>query len=236
MIDSHCHILWGIDDASKTRSQSIDMIRVAIADGITHIIATPHIKEPIFHNTPHTIERAYTALVQAIHEEQMNIEIVIGAENYVSKHTMYLLNEGGFLPLGKSKYMLIEFAWTINMHDDLTRYIKQIIHAGYTPIIAHPERYEWVHRDYSLIKQWRDMGCLMQLNRTSILGMDKMKLANTFATQMLVDDLVDVIASDAHASYAPRLPKLSDVYTYIKNIYGEEKANRYIIENPKKFI
>lgn len=236
MIDTHCHILWGIDDASKYRSQSIDMLRVAQADGITHVIATPHVKEPIFYNDKTIIKNAYENLLSAIKEEGINIEVFMGAENYLAHHTIHLLHKNELLPLGNTKYMLVEFSWTKNMKDDPTSYIKQVIQAGYIPVVAHPERYEWVHKDYSIIKTWRDLGCLMQVNRTSVLGLDNLLMANEYATKMLDDDLVDIIASDAHHSYSPRLPKLSDAYHYIEKKYGEQKAKLYFIDNPSKFI
>lgn len=237
MIDTHCHILWGIDDASTNARQSMDMVRVAIADGIKTIVATSHIKEPIYNNDLQTLTKALDALYREIYREHLDVEIVLGGENFVSHNTIHRLDEGKFVTYNNNgKYMLIEFAWTKNMYDHPTVYIQKILNKGYIPVIAHPERYEWVHDDYSLIKKWRDMGCLMQVNRTSVFGLDKIQAANDTAVKMLNDDLVDIIASDAHCSYAPRLPKLSDIYRFIENNYGKEKAMLYLEINPKKII
>ncbi|NBK97854.1 MAG: hypothetical protein EOM50_07515 [Erysipelotrichia bacterium] len=237
MIDTHCHILWGVDDASTNVRESMDMVRVAVADGISKIVATSHIKEPIYNNDIHTLSKALDALYVEIEREHLDIEIILGGENFVSHATMHRLEEGTFVTYNNNqKYMLIEFAWTKNMYDHPNVYLKKIIDKGYIPVIAHPERYEWVHDDYSLINRWRKMGCLMQVNRTSVFCLDKIEAANQIAKRMLDDDLVDLIASDAHRCYAPRLPKLSDVYRYIETHYGKEKAELYLVENPEKVI
>lgn len=237
MIDTHCHILWGVDDASTCARESMDMIRIAKNDGVTTICATSHIKDPVYPNDFTSLLTALDALYVEMKRENIDIEIVLGGENYVSHNTMHRLKEGKFVTYNNNgKYMLIEFAWTKNMYDHPTYYIKEIIEAGYIPVIAHPERYEWVHEDYHLLSVWKKMGCLLQVNRTSIFGYDKMKKANEIAKRMLDDDLVDVIASDAHCSYAPRLPKLSDIYRYIETNYGKDKAIRYLEETPRKII
>lgn len=236
MIDTHCHILWGVDDASTNDRESMDMLKVAAADGIKTIVATSHIKMPIYPNDIHILSAAFYALQKELIKEQMDIEIILGGENFISHHTIALLEENKFVPYNNGKYMLVEFAWTKNMFDHPTTYLQRIINYGYIPVIAHPERYEWVHEDYSLLKRWRDMGCLLQINRTSIFQLDKIAAANATALRMLKDDLVDIIASDAHRCYAPRLPKLSDVYRYIEKNYGSEKAKRYLYDNPKKII
>ncbi len=236
MIDTHCHILWGVDDASQCERQSLDMLHIAQNDGVKEIIATPHIKMGLFENTYEQLHQAYIQLLKTIQKHNIQVKVYLGAENYVSKKSMHLLKEKKFVPLVNSNYILIEFAWTKNIHDNPTLYIKQFIEAGYRPIIAHPERYEWVHEDYSLLKTWKELGCLLQVNRTSILSLDSMKKANTYAQKMLADGFVDIIASDAHHAYAPRFIKLSDVYTFVCTHYSESLAKKCLIDTPKMII
>lgn len=237
MIDTHCHILWGVDDAATKKSESLDMIRLAQADGIDTIVATSHIKYPIYPNTVATLQAALDDLQTAIEAEGIKIEVVLGAENFVNYESIGLLEQGKFVTYNNAgAYMLVEFAWTKNMKDNPTKFLQQILAKGITPVVAHPERYEWVHEDYTLIKKWRDMGCLMQINRTSVLSLDRIKQANLFAQRMLEDDLVDMIATDAHRAYAPRLVKLSDVYAYIEKNYGSERCKRYFEDVPNEVL
>lgn len=236
MIDTHCHILWGVDDASTTLEASMDMIRVAVADGISGIVATSHIKEGLFDNTPAKLEEVVDCLNKEIKKQNLPITIYYGGENYMSYYTMHKLKEGLFATYNHGKYMLCEFAWTKNGKDDPTRFIKTVIEHGFIPVIAHPERYQVVHEDYSLLHKWKQMGCLLQVNRTSIFGYDKIAKANYTANKMLEDDLIDLIASDAHRAYAPRYPKLSDAYKYIEKRFGKAKADLYFVENPKKLL
>ncbi|MDF9823707.1 protein-tyrosine phosphatase [Breznakia sp. PF5-3] len=237
MIDTHCHILWGVDDASAIRSHSLDMVRIAIDDGIETIVATSHIKYPIYPNTIEVLNTALYELLDAMDEEGLELNIVIGAENFVNHRTIALLDENKFVTYNDAgKYMLVEFSWTKNIFDDPTRYLKKILQQGIIPVVAHPERYEWVHEDIEIVRSWRDMGCLMQVNRTSVLGLDKMKQANIFAKKLLEEDLVDIVASDAHRPFASRYPKLKDAYRFIEKHYGKKRADLYFIENPKKLI
>ncbi len=236
MIDIHSHILWNIDDGPTSVSQSLDMIRLAIQDGVTCICATPHIKEPHFFQTREKLETSFQVLCEQVKLHNMDIKLVLGAENYVGAHSIHKLEKQEFMTYGNTSYMLIEFAWTINSYDHLDTYIEMIIQAGYTPIIAHPERYEWVEKDYGLIHKWRAMGALMQINRTSLIGSERVSFAQRLAFKMLDDNSVDFIASDAHHCFAPRYIKLSDVYHLIKERYGVQKAEYYFVEQPNKLI
>ena len=237
MIDVHCHILYRVDDASQRSTESLDMLKVAAADGVKVIAATSHIKPPMYENTKADLQQALENVQALIDANHLDIEVILGAENFLNHKSMHLLDEDGFVTYGDNgKYMLVEFAWTKNVMDKPTSYLQRIIDKGYIPVVAHPERYQWVHEDYELVRLWRKMGCLMQVNRTSVLQLDKMQKANEFATRLLEDDLVDCIATDSHAPYAPRLPKLSDVYTYISKHYGEAKAKSYLTDVPQQII
>lgn len=237
MIDCHCHILWGVDDASKNREQSLDMLRIACADGLEGIVATSHIKPPLFYNDKNSLLAAKFELDKMIKDNELPISIYIGGENYIGNNTLHKLYNDEFITYNdKGKYMLIEFAWTYNTIDDPTYYISEVLKCGYIPVIAHPERYEWVYREYRLVRLWKEMGAMMQLNRTSILGYDKIAFAQVLAEKILDDDMADIIASDAHRCFAPRYPKLSDCYRYVEKRWGKEKAELYFNINPKKLI
>ena len=237
MIDSHCHILWGVDDASTSASQSLAMLKLAIEDGVKIIAATSHIKYPLYPNTFAILNDALQQLQQLIKEYNLPIQVIIGAENFFDHRTIGLLEKDQFITYNNAgKYMLVEFAWTKNCFDNPTQYLQQVIDKGIIPVIAHPERYEWVHENYDIIHTWRKMGCLMQVNRTSILQMDKIKQANEVALKLLNDDLIDMVGSDAHSALANRIPILSDVYKYIKDNYGKNRADLYIKINPKKLL
>ena len=237
MIDTHCHILWGVDDASAMASQSLEMLQIAVQDHISVIVATSHIKYPMFPNTFDSLNQAMALLQQQIELHNLAIKVVMGAENFVNHKTIELLDQNKFVTYNHAgKYMLVEFAWTKNPFDQPTKYLKQILEKGITPVIAHPERYEWVHEDYDLIRVWKDMGCLMQVNRTSILQMDKIKEANSTALRLLEDDFVDMVGSDAHSAITIRKPILSDAYDYIQLNYGKARADKCLYTNPKKII
>lgn len=224
MIDTHCHILYGVDDASKTATQSLDMLRLAQTDGIKIICATSHLKPGMYENDSKSLSKACEQVDLLIKENQLDIKIVKAAENYLSYYTVNKLRNHQFIPYGNTNYMLIEFSWTKNIYDNPTSLINEVIKAGYLPVIAHPERYQWVHEDYHLIEEWKHMGCLLQVNRTSILGLDKNPSANAYAFRLMQDDVVDLIGSDAHRCFAPRFPKLSDAYRLIEAAYGKQRC------------
>lgn len=106
---------------------------------------------------------------------------------------------------------------------------------GFVPVIAHIERYFHSGLDYSIIDNWIDMGCVLQINRTSILGMHG-KTIQSNALSLLDDGYCDVIGTDTHRASGHRISKLSDAYSVVSKRIGSYNADILFFENPKRIL
>ncbi len=198
MIDIHCHILPQIDDGASSMAEAVELCRIAEQNGITHAIATPHLIpmngiEEFVEQRDERIER----LKSAIAEENIKLNILAGAEIYVDDDIFYAPKLDK-VTLAGSCYCLIEFAFSRVGFSSIVRYIKEIRSRGLEPIIAHPERYEYMQRDWNLINRLIDMGVLFQINSSSLLGASGLE-AQKLALAMVQTKAASFIASDAHS-------------------------------------
>lgn len=226
-VDCHCHILYGVDDASKRWEDSLAMLEIAVQDGIDCIIATSHVHYKFPDNNSQRFDEALKQVQKLIDNHQLPIRVVKGGEIYFSHLTEGIMDDDRLITMGNSRCVLTELPWLKDERDqDADEIIMELLKRKYIPIIAHPERYAIVHENYDLLRKWQQMGCYLQCNRTSLLGLDPMPKANEIALRMLDDGLIDLVASDAHRSFAPRIPVLSDVYELIKRKSGEDIADQ----------
>ncbi len=212
MIDFHTHILPEVDDGSRSFEESLQMIEKEIADGVTDIVITPHMysKEQLKNRDFH-IEQ-FNKLVEI--SKDLPINLILGAEIYYHSHIDLDIKN---LTLGSSKTILIEFSMMYEMPIEEVAYSLQV--SGYQVIIAHVERYPYLEtEDYYKIKR---TGALLQMNASSILGLDK--YANKRVVKYLIKNhLIDIVSSDCH-SMDRRPPRLKDAYDKLQRYYKETK-------------
>lgn len=191
--DIHSHVLFGIDDGAKTADDSVELISHLARLGYKKLIATPHIMNAVWENNRETIgdalEKTKTAAVNA------GIEIKAAAEYMLDSNFPKLLEQGDMLTL-KDNYLLVEMSY-LNPPLHLRQLIFDIHLAGYVPVLAHPERYAFYHRNYGELKQLKDSGCKFQINLLSVVGYYGPNPAET-AKMLLKDGLIDFAASDVH--------------------------------------
>lgn len=234
--DIHNHMAWDIDDGMQIQEQAELALQNAMQDGIHSIIATPHVVPGV-----HTKED-HQAMNQRMEELQKlaagyGIEIYKGSEVFLNHEYLTMIDEKLCDTLNDSRYLLVEFDVRKDMlHNDTAEdmlYELQI--RGYVPVIAHVERYFPIELDLERIKYWLAQGYLLQVNRTSILGMHG-KACERNAALLLKHGLVHVIASDAHRATGSRVCKFSDVFHYIEKRYGTETAQLLCQKNPEHIL
>lgn len=194
-IDIHNHILPGIDDGAKTVNDSIQLIKEFSEIGIEKFIATPHIMDTYYPNTPDTINSSLTLVQNELKKQNFNqIQITAAAEHMIDSNFEDILEKGLIMPLNKN-YILVEMSYlqpSINFNSA----IQKIGSKRYFPILAHPERYTYLHKTnkYSTYKQ---NGILFQLN---LLSLSNYYGKDVFAMgQKLLDkNMIDFIGSDIH--------------------------------------
>ena len=235
MVDIHAHILPGVDDGAADMNSALHMAAMAVESGVTTLAVTPHCMD--FEDRENFWGDELAAEMLRFHsrlkKEKIPLRIVAGMEIFGTRKTPGLLREGKLIGINGSDYPLVEFAF-YNYAAQATDIIEKIAMMGMRPVIAHPERYEYVQEDPSLLNLWTEMGCLFQINKGSLLG-------SFGRTEMLMAyDLVErgfafAVASDAHSPVV-RTTWMKDVQRLLKEEFSEETAKKLLDTNPAKII
>ena len=232
-IDLHSHIAWGIDDGMPSIEDAQSSLETARNDGFVGICSTPHF-------IPGQLDVSiYNEIVSRQMElrNMSSIPIYFGGEVMMNSEFIDGLDMEIYSTLNSSRYMLVEYnvlrdIRSIEYRDDCLYELKV---RGYIPVIAHIERYFHSELDYSIIENWIDMGCVLQINRTSILGMHGKQIQKN-ALALLDDGYCDVIATDTHRANGSRISMLSDVYSVVGKRIGFDNADILMYTNPKRIL
>lgn len=225
MIDLHCHILPSIDDGAKNMEGSVDMAREAVAEGITHILATPHYKNGHWDNEKKDILILVDELQEELDTRGIPLTIFPGQEVRINGDLFEDLKEENIQFIDENKqYVLIEFptlsipAYTENLFFELQK-------EGIIPIIVHPERNRAVLKDPNVLLPFIEKGALAQLTAASYTG-GFGKSIQKVSKQLVEANLVHFIASDAH-NISSRSFCMEDAYQKLEKEFGSEKAQEY---------
>lgn len=194
-VDLHSHLIPSIDDGSKDMETSILLIQKLKALGYKKLIITPHISD-MFPNSSSIILEGYRVLKEELSNRKIQIELEIGAEYYADEQFETLLEKNDILSFGKERYLLFELSYFTPPHD-IDNLIYDIKLKGYTPILAHPERYLYWHLDFDKYRELKEMGTLFQINLNSTVGYYNKDIQH-IAEKLIMHSLVDFIGSDTH--------------------------------------
>lgn len=194
--DIHCHIIPGIDDGSPDINTSIELIERMQSWGITRIIATPHVTQASFENTPHTMSQALDALKQELQSRGNNIEISHSAEYRIDELFLSHLNDNIIVPM-PGNYLLVENSF-IQEPWNLDQLLFDLKVKGYKPILAHPERYMYYYDRKDRYKAIHNTGTKLQINILSLAGYHG-KDEKRMAKELIDKGLVDFIGTDLHS-------------------------------------
>ncbi|MEG1009417.1 MAG: CpsB/CapC family capsule biosynthesis tyrosine phosphatase, partial [Clostridia bacterium] len=237
MIDVHSHIAWNIDDGITNEQDTLDTIIRAKKDGISTIIATPHINLSEV-NTKDKLNEINNRIkeLQTLGNQE-GINIIKGSEILINHDYQELFNNNLFNTLGETNYILIEFDLSKDIKDieEVEDWLYEIKILNYKIVIAHVERYFKETLDIERIKKWISNGYYIQVNRTSLLGLDtKKNKAN--AKKLIKQGLVHLIATDTHSYNGRRTCILSDVKQYLLKNFNIEYSNTILESNPNKLL
>lgn len=235
-IDIHNHGAWGIDDGIQNMEDAKELLQQAKEDGITQIISTPHCSPAHCDQESSDIQykrvQDYKELAYCY-----GIHVHTGNELLINQAYKELFAGKYFMSMANSDYVLVEFDLRKDVSEikDVDDWLYEIILMGYRPIIAHAERFYQKKLNIQQIQHWVKMGCFIQINRTSYLGLHGDN--NQYNSQLLLDyGLVHIVASDVHRIDGNRVCKLSDVYKKLKRQYGEVNAKLLCHDNPLYII
>lgn len=228
LVDIHNHILPGLDDGAATLDHSLLLIANAAANGINHIIATPH-QDETYKNKSSTVYTKVREMNALLLEKNIPVTLYAGMEillneSILDNHLLTLANSG--------KYLLIELP-----NNYLPPYLFDVIYKlqlkGLIPIIAHPEKNPFLMKNKDKVLEIVARGALLQITAGSILGKNGRKI-KAFSKQLIKEQFVHFVASDAHSlRHRPFL--LAKAYEHIEHIYGSDLVD-YFKENAKHVL
>lgn len=238
MIDIHSHILFDIDDGAETLEESVDLCRDAYDNGVKLITATPH-----FFDYPHIMgfidERDYkiSELRARLDEETIPISVAAGSELFLNDK-IFSAGDLDALTINGSRYMLCEFPLGPFNIDRAPLWIDELISRGYTPIVAHPERYIEFHRNLYVIDELLDRQVVFQVNIDSLTGKNGRE-PQKMAIDMVMRKIARLIGSDAHDT-KHRHTRLREKFAKLPEIISErilldcmDKNAKAILKNEK---
>lgn len=227
-VDMHSHLLAGIDDGVSTEVQAQEVLEDFIALGYKKIVTTPHIMSDFYRNTPEIIGKKLSDLKNHLAANNTTIEVEAAAEYYLDEHFLRLLQEKkSLLCFGKEKYLLFE-AGFINYPPFLEEAIFLMKANGYTPVLAHPERYRYVQEDFGFVEKMLKLDVLLQVNMLSLAAYYS-KAAQKVAQKLIDANLPHFLASDCHNSHQSKLLQELQTNSYYKKLAKMEWLNRTLI-------
>jgi protein-tyrosine phosphatase len=226
MIDIHCHILPELDDGAESMEVACAMAEMAIADGITHVVGTPHASQA--HPFVPELIRQRRDELQAIFDGRLTL--ATGCDFHLSFENLQdIRHEATRYTLNQKNYLLVEFA-DYSIPPSMDQALHQLQLAGLNLVITHPERNPLIRAQPERLFQWLQQGCYAQVTAGSLHG--KFGRAAQDAAERWVDrGAVHFLASDAHNTTTRPL-KLKETYELVAKRNGADLARALLIENP----
>jgi len=232
MIDIHNHLLANIDDGAPDIETAITLAKIAVDDGITHMVCTPHIHFGRYDNTLATIAAAKQQFESALKENNIALNIATAAEVRFDAEIMTMVTNESLPFIGEwqgKNVMLLEFP-----HGELPfaaeNLTSWLLQNNIIPMIAHPERNKAILTTPSKLKPFIQQGCLLQVTAGSVAGAFGQAVQQQ-AVSLLEQGLITVLATDAH-NEQHRPPILSAGLKAAAEIIGEDKAHQLVHQNP----
>jgi protein-tyrosine phosphatase len=226
-------MLPGIDDGAADLTVSLEMARIAVADGISTVVCTPHILPTVYDNSGPAIRAAVSRLEAALTQVEIPLRVLPGADVHIARDLVEGLSCGRLLSIAGSRYFLLEPPHHV-LPPGLQDCVFGLMIAGYLPILTHPERLAWIGQHYDVIQRLAKAGMLMQITGGSLTGRFG-KRAQHWSQRMLDEGLVDILATDAHDTKG-RPPRLSEGRQAAAERRGDEEARKMVLVRPQAII
>lgn len=207
--DMHAHLLPAIDDGSTSIENSLELITGLQELGFTQLLATPHVMYDFYKNPTEKILSKLDEVRNALDKNNINIKIDASAEYYFDEELKDRLSKNDIISFGKENYLLFEFSY-FNEHQGVFETLSEMFEKGYTPLLAHPERYPYFVEDLEKFDQLKEMGVKFQLNLLSLVG-NYGDSAIHGANYLIDKGFIDFMGSDIHRT--THLPKLEKALT-----------------------
>ncbi len=207
-VDLHSHLIPGIDDGSQSMEESLKLLKGLEVLGYEKVITTPHIMSDCYKNDAGIILDGLQKLREAAVSEGISLQIDAAAEYYLDEHFFDEMQKEKIMSIGE-RYVLFESSYVFKPLQ-MEEMIFAIGQAGYTPLLAHPERYRYIKDPQNEYRRFKDLGVLFQVNLNSFGG-HYGQHAKMMANFLSEAGMIDFLGSDTH--HLKHVKSLSDIYT-----------------------
>jgi len=230
LIDIHSHILPEVDDGAKSWEIAQEMCRMAAADGIEHMVATPHANERF----PYNREYLSGVLDQLRQLVGKTPKLTLGCDFHLSYENLQdVLRRPQWYMIEDSHYMLVELS-NYSIPSQIEESFTQLGDKGITPVITHPERNPILQQTPQRVLKWVELGCVIQVTASALTGSWGQRSWRT-AEWLLQREAVHVLATDAH-DIKHRIPMLSAARQEVELMCGSEVAQALVNDNPRAIV
>lgn len=233
MIDIHCHLLPALDDGPGDWDESLAMARLAVAEGTTTIVATPHQLGSYRRNRGETIRQFVQELRIQLQQAAIALEVLPGADVRIESDMISLLKSGDVLSLAdRRRHVLLELPH--ELYFPLEPVLQQLSDIGMTGILTHPERNRGIQANPSIVDTLVDRGCLMQVTAGSFtggFGSTALRLSELFLRR----GLIHLVASDGHGTRSRR-PLLKAAREQVAAWTDQKTAEDLFCLHPQKIV
>jgi protein-tyrosine phosphatase len=232
MIDIHCHLLPGVDDGPKSMEEALEMARLAVKNGITHAVITPHITPGRYDNTLDSLFMVYDEFSRALRENHIPLQTALASEVRLDPVIINMVESGTLPFLGDydgHQLLLLEFPYT-SIPPGALELAQWLVKRRIKPVIAHPERHRTIINNVKTLEPYLKAGCLVQITAGSLSGIFG-DIPKKTAIKLLELGWVTVMASDAHNNKL-RPPELEPGRVVAEKIVGEQESWALVRERP----
>ncbi len=236
IVDIHTHILPGVDDGAENFDEAIEMLRIAQSNGTTDIVLTPHYLARDMRGAKlrkKDMLSRFEIFKESAQSYCPKLNLYLGAETYAVNNLYEAIEDDQIITINNTKYVLLEFGFSDHIRRAYNATVS-LMERGYIPIIAHPERYDFVKDDPMSIIEFIDIGALLQINCGSLAG-EYGGASREVAMMYLDEGFAAAVASDGHSVFQ-RTPDLSEAYAFVSSVFSAAYADDLFYRNPLSII
>ena len=233
MLDLHCHMLPGIDDGAPDLATALGMARMAYEDGIRTVACTPHIYPGMYDNTAPGIRQAIAEFQAQLDKEGIALKLVEGADVHLDTDLAGAIRADRVPTIAGSRYLLLEPPHHV-APPGFEQRVFELMTAGITPVITHPERLSWVEDHYELFLRLVDRGAWMQVTAGALTGRHGRR-PKYWGERFVGEGKTHLIATDAHDTRR-RPPLLAEGRDAAARLVGDEEATHLVVTRPAGIV
>lgn len=218
-----------MDDGSPDMETSLEMARVAVADGIVVMACTPQIMPGMYHHTAADIELGYAGFQRKLVEANIPLDVVVGCQAHNRPDFIQALTSGQLPTINNSRYVLFDPPRMVTP-PRLEETLSAILDEGYVPILTSPEKLKWIESHFGVLERLVEYGVWMQLTAGSLTGHNG-RQSLYWAEKLLDSGMVHILATDAH-NLVSRPPILSEAYEMARSAVGTDEALNLVSTRP----